>query len=83
MAEQIPTLKARRDALGWTIADLARHSSTSDLTVQGLEVGGGATPDVVARILSALDAEDTARKPAPTPAKAPTAKPEATRASGA
>lgn len=65
MAEQIPNLKARREALGWGVSELARRANASDLTITVLENGGGCDVAEARRILVALSGAE----PRPAPAK--------------
>jgi len=51
---RLPTLKARREAAGLTIAALARLAACSDLTIVQLERGGNCDPHVTERLLDAL-----------------------------
>jgi predicted transcriptional regulator len=56
MGHKLTTLKARREAAGITIGELARRATCSDQTIVILENGGNCEPHVTERILDALGA---------------------------
>jgi DNA-binding XRE family transcriptional regulator len=53
---RLTTLKARREAAGISVPELARLASCSDQTIVQLEAGGNCDPDVTDRIITALGA---------------------------
>jgi transcriptional regulator with XRE-family HTH domain len=53
-AHRLDSLRARREAAGLTVGDLARMASVSDLKIVKAENGDPVTPDITDRLLDAL-----------------------------
>ena len=63
---RIDDLQARRKAAGWSVTELARRSTTSDVVINRLEQGARYEDRIVDRVLNALkDAPSEQVAPSP------------------